>query len=68
MTNEFDAIVIGAGPSGSTAGALLAQQGYKVLMLEREPFPRYHIGESLIPYTWFTLNRLGVVDWLRESA
>jgi flavin-dependent dehydrogenase len=37
-------------------------------MLEREPFPRYHIGESLIPYTWFTLNRLGVVDWLRKSA
>ncbi len=32
------------------------------------PFPRYHIGESLIPYTWFTLNRLGVVDWLHKSA
>ena len=39
-----------------------------MLLLEREPFPRYHIGESLIPYTWFTLNRLGVVDWLRKSA
>ena len=65
---EFDAIVIGGGPSGSTAGALLAEQGHKVLLLEREPFPRYHIGESLIPYTWFTLNRLGVVDWLRQSA
>jgi flavin-dependent dehydrogenase len=66
--NEYDAIVIGAGPSGSTAGALLAERGHRVLMLEREPFPRYHIGESLIPYTWFTLNRLGVVDWLRNSA
>jgi len=66
--SEFDAIVIGGGPSGSTAGALLADQGHRVLLLEREPFPRYHIGESLIPYTWFTLNRLGVLDWLRQSA
>jgi flavin-dependent dehydrogenase len=66
--SEYEAIVIGGGPSGSTTGALLAEQGHKVLLLEREPFPRYHIGESLIPYTWFTLNRLGVVDWLRRSA
>ncbi|HET9369994.1 MAG TPA: FAD-dependent oxidoreductase, partial [Vicinamibacterales bacterium] len=66
--NDYDAIVIGGGPSGSTAAALLAEHGHRVLLLEREPFPRYHIGESLIPYTWFTLNRLGVVDWLRKSA
>jgi flavin-dependent dehydrogenase len=66
--SHYDAIVIGGGPSGSTAGALLAEQGHRVLLLEREPFPRYHIGESLIPYTWFTLDRLGVVDWLRRSA
>jgi 2-polyprenyl-6-methoxyphenol hydroxylase-like FAD-dependent oxidoreductase len=66
--DQFDVIVIGGGPSGSTAGALLAEQGHRVLLLEREPFPRYHIGESLIPYSWFTLNRLGVVDWLRQSA
>jgi flavin-dependent dehydrogenase len=65
---EYDAIVIGGGPAGSTSSALLAEYGHKVLLLEREPFPRYHIGESLIPYTWFTLNRLGVVDWLRKSA
>ncbi len=65
---EHDVIVIGGGPSGSTVGALLAEYGHRVLLLEREPFPRYHIGESLIPYTWFTLNRLGVVDWLRTSA
>ena len=66
--NDYDAIVIGGGPSGTTAGALLAQHGHRVLLLEREPGRRYHIGESLIPYTWFTLNRLGVVNWLRESA
>ena len=65
---EFDVIVVGGGPAGSTTSALLAERGHRVLLLEREPFPRYHIGESLIPYTWFTLNRLGVVDWLRNSA
>jgi flavin-dependent dehydrogenase len=67
-TPEYDAIVIGGGPGGSTAGALLAEHGHRVLLLEREPSPRYHIGESLIPYSWFTLNRLGVVDWLKNSA
>ena len=65
---DYDAIVIGGGPGGSTTGALLAEHGHRVLLLEREPFPRYHIGESLIPYTWFTLNRLGVLDWLKQSA
>ena len=67
-SDTYDVIVIGGGPGGSTAGALLAEYGHRVLLLDRETMPRYHIGESLIPYTWFTLNRLGVVDWLRESA
>jgi flavin-dependent dehydrogenase len=66
--SDFDAIVIGGGPGGTTTAALLADHGHRVLLLEREFVPRYHIGESLIPYTWFTLNRLGVVDWLRTSA
>ena len=66
--SDYDAIVIGGGPGGTTTAALLADHGHRVLLLEREFVPRYHIGESLIPYTWFTLNRLGVVDWLRSSA
>ncbi len=63
-----DAIIIGAGPAGSTAGALLAEKGRDVLILEKEKFPRYHIGESLMPYCYFPLERLGVVDQLMESA
>lgn len=65
---DYDAIVIGGGPGGTTAAALLAEYGHRVLLLEREFVPRYHIGESLIPYTWFTLNRLGVLDKLKHSA
>jgi flavin-dependent dehydrogenase len=66
--SQYDAIVIGAGPGGSTAGALLAEHGHRVLILDREIVQAYHIGESLIPYTWFTLKRLGVIEKLRNSA
>ena len=68
VSESYDAIVIGGGPGGSTVSTLLSEYGHRVLLLEREFMPRYHIGESLIPYTWFTLNRLGVVDWLKQSA
>ncbi len=57
----FDVIVIGAGPAGSTAAALLAEKGRRVLVLEKEKFPRYHVGESLMPFCWHTLERLGVL-------
>lgn len=68
MTSSFDTIVIGAGPAGSTAAALLAGQGLRVLVLEREKFPRYHIGESLLPFTCYPLKRLGLLDKMRQSA
>ena len=68
-TNEhYDCIVIGGGPAGATAGTVLAQHGRRVAVLEREAFPRYHIGESLMPYTWFTFERLGVLDWFERAA
>jgi len=67
-TNLFDCIIIGGGPAGSTAGAILAEYGHRVLLLEREKFPRYHIGESLLPFTFQPLQRLGLIDRMRSSA
>lgn len=58
----FDAVVIGAGPAGSTAACLLARAGRSVLLLDRERFPRFHVGESLVPAVNLTLDRLGVLD------
>jgi flavin-dependent dehydrogenase len=60
-------VVIGGGPAGSTAATLLAQHGCQVTLLEREHFPRFHIGESLIPQTFWVLNRLGMIEKLRGS-
>jgi flavin-dependent dehydrogenase len=59
---NVDVVVIGGGPAGSTAAAHLAQSGRKVLVLEKDKFPRYQIGESLLPYCYFPLERLGVLE------
>jgi len=64
---EFDVIVIGGGPAGSTAAGVLASKGRRVVLLEKEKFPRYHIGESLIPYTYFPLERLGLIEQMKAS-
>lgn len=66
--NNYDAIVVGAGPAGSSTAALLAEKGHDVLVVEKEKFPRYHVGESLMPFCYFPLERLGLVDTLMESA
>ena len=68
IPSNFNAIVIGAGPAGSSAAALMAEHGLHVLVLEREKFPRYHIGESLLPFTSFPLKRLGLLEKMRQSA
>src|SRR5881628_1777431 len=64
----FDAIIIGGGPAGSSAAAVLAEHGHNALLLEREKFPRYHVGESLLPFTFQPLQRLGLIDKMRQSA
>ena len=61
--NSYDAILIGAGPAGSSAASILAEHGHNVLLIEREKFPRYHVGESLIPFTFEPLKRLGPVSY-----
>lgn len=63
---QFDVIVIGAGPAGSTTAALLAEKGHRVLVLEKEKFPRYHVGESMMPFCWYSIDRLGLVGKMEE--
>ena len=64
---RYDCIVIGGGPAGSTAAAILAEKQHRVLVLEKEKFPRYKVGESLLPYCYFTLERLGVARKIARS-
>ena len=68
MTNtQPDIIVIGGGPAGSTVSTLIAQEGHRVELFEREHFPRFHIGESLIPETYWVLKRLGMLPKMKGS-
>src|SRR5688572_12522608 len=62
-----DVVVIGGGPAGSTVSTLLAQRGYRVQLFEREKFPRFHIGESLIPETYWVLKRLNMLEKMQKS-
>ena len=64
----YDVVIIGGGPAGSTAATVLAEKGRRVAVLEKERFPRYHVGESLLPYCYFPLQRIGMIDKLKQSA
>ena len=68
IDGHWDVIVVGGGPAGATTAALVAEHGHRVLLLERSALPRFHVGESLIPETWWTLRRLGLLSQLKESS
>lgn len=67
QASERDVVVMGGGPAGSTASTLIARRGYQVELFERERFPRFHIGESLIPETYWVLERLGMLPKMKAS-
>jgi flavin-dependent dehydrogenase len=64
---DYDVVIIGGGPGGSTTATLLAKYGHKVLVVERAEFPRFHIGESLLPETYWTFKRLDMLDKMKSS-
>lgn len=64
----YDALIIGGGPGGSSAATFLARAGQKVLVLERERFPRFHIGESLLPYNQIIFQEMGVLPALEAAG
>jgi len=67
MKDSYDCIVIGAGPAGGTAAALVAEAGYSTLLVEREKVPRFHVGESLMPETYWIFERLGILEQMKSS-
>ncbi len=62
MVDSCDVVVLGGGPAGSSIAARLAEQGWRVELLEKTAHPRFHIGESLLPYSMPFLEKLGVLD------
>ena len=66
MAQDCDVLIIGGGPAGSTAAAILAERGLDVVLLEQAEHPRFHIGESLLPLNMPILDRMGLGDRVRE--
>ena len=65
--NNYDVIVMGGGPAGSSVATMLAREGRQVILFEKEIFPRHHIGESLMTDTYWTFRRMGLLEKLRDS-
>ncbi len=64
---NVDVVVVGGGPAGATVSTILTQKGYKVELFERDHFPRFHIGESMIPNTYFPIERTGLLKKMKAS-
>src|SRR6185295_15013135 len=67
MEKRFDVIVMGGGPAGSSISSILAREGRSVILFEKEEFPRHHIGESLMTDTYWTFQRMGILEKLKQS-
>jgi geranylgeranyl reductase family protein len=67
MNTNYDVIVMGGGPAGSTVASILSREGRKVVLFEKEQFPRHHIGESLMTDTFWTFQRMGLLEKLKAS-
>ena len=68
LPDRVDVLVIGAGPSGAIASALLVKKGYSVLVLEKEQFPRFSIGESLLPQCMVYIEEAGMLDAINAGG
>src|SRR2546423_7415441 len=66
MQTEVDALIIGAGPAGSTAAALLHRQGFRLLVIEKQHFPRFVIGESLLPHCMDLLQEADLLECVEQ--
>lgn len=64
---QYDVIIIGGGPSGSTSAFYLAKAGLKVLVLEKEHFPREHVGESLLPFCYHLFEDMGILKMMKSK-
>jgi FADH2-dependent halogenase len=68
IKSEYDVVVIGGGPAGSSTATALARRGRRVLLLERDRFPRFHIGESQLPWINGVLEELGAHDTIAKAG
>ncbi len=68
MKTKYDVVVVGAGPGGGTAAAIVAEAGLETLLVERDSVPRFHVGESLMPETFWPLQRLGLTDRVKSAG
>jgi len=66
-SSNYDVIVMGGGPAGSSIASILAREGLSVILFEKEEFPRHHIGESLMTDTYWTFERMGILEKLKQS-